>query len=69
MTPSEELVLVDQALQAIYDGNVSSYSIGGRSVSKLALNDLINRKRELEMIIARENGGMFYLAKLQKPRP
>lgn len=68
LTAEQELSLVQDAIQALLYGGHSSYSIGGRSVSKLDLNALFAREDILLKRVARESGGgMFRLAKLTKP--
>lgn len=70
LTAAEELALVQDAIQALLYGGASSYSIGGRSVSKLDLNALFAREDILLQRVNRQNaGGMFRLAKITKPNP
>lgn len=69
LSAEQELTLVQDAIQALLYGGHSSYSIGGRSVSKLDLNALFAREDLLLKRVAREaGGGMFRLAKLTQPR-
>lgn len=68
MGPSDELSLIDAALTAIYSGGVSAYSIGGssgsRSATKLDIDKLTKRKRELEKIITRQSASIFSVGRI-----
>lgn len=67
-SPSSLLAQIDAAIEALLTGGASSYSIGARSVTKLDLADLFAQRRMLQAEVAREStGGMFRLAKLQRP--
>ena len=69
LSTQQELTLVQDAIQALLYGGHSSYSIGGRSVSKLDLNALFAREDILLQRLAREgSGGMFRGAKITRPR-
>jgi hypothetical protein len=62
------LAQIEAAIEALLTGGASSYSIGARSVTKLDLAELFAQRRMLQAEVARENGGgMFRLAKLQRP--
>lgn len=68
LSAQQELTLVQDAIQALLYGGHSSYSIGGRSVSKLDLNALFAREDILLKRVAQESGGgIFRLAKITKP--
>lgn len=65
---SSLLAQIDAAIEALLTGGASSYSIGARSVTKLDLAELFSQRRMLQAEAAREGrGGMFRLAKLQRP--
>ncbi len=59
MTAAQELGYVDAALQAAYQANASAYTIDARSKTLLDITKLIERKKELELIIARQSNGGF----------
>lgn len=64
-SPAELLSLIDTAITQLLTGNVSSYSIGSRTVTKLDLADLFEQRRNLEQQVARSTGGgVFSLAKI-----
>lgn len=65
MTAAEELILVDASLAALYASNTASYSIKDRSRQHLELTQLIARKKELELAVARATHGMFDVAKFR----
>lgn len=68
LSAEQELILVQNAIQALLYGGHTSYSIGGRSVTKLDLNALFAREDILLKRVARESaGGVFRLAKITKP--
>lgn len=68
MTAAEELVLIDAALTQAYTANAQSYSgPAGRARTLLAINDLLARKRELELQINRETYGGFQVAQFRDP--
>jgi len=56
MTYAEELDLVNKAIKAIYEGG-QEYYIGGRRMTRGDLKVLLERKRELEDIIALQTTG------------
>lgn len=69
LSTAQELNLVQEAIQALTIGGHSSYSIGGRSVTKLSLGELQSREKELIARLAQENrGSIFSVAKMSKPR-
>ena len=68
MDAAAELALINAALTALYTGGHSSYSIGARTVTRLDIKGLTERKKELEWQIARESGGgAIRLAKITRP--
>lgn len=67
MTAQEELALIDEAIRAILSGGVASYSINGRSLTKLDYRMLVQRKAELEAQIAQQAGGMFVASQFRRP--
>jgi hypothetical protein len=70
LTPEQELEFVQNAIQALLYGGHSSYSIGGRSVSKLDLNTLFDREDKLLARVARNSsGGIFALGRITRPNP
>lgn len=67
MTAAEELTLIDAAMTAILTGGVASYSINGRSVTRLDYRFLVERKKELEIAIARQSStGTCPVAKFRR---
>jgi hypothetical protein len=56
MTNSEELTLVDAAIEAIL-GGAQSYSIAGRSMTRADLETLFARRDYLVAMVARETRG------------
>lgn len=70
LTPEQELEFVQNAIQALLYGGHSSYSIGGRSVSKLDLNTLFQREDVLLKRVNRSSsGGIFALGRMARPKP
>jgi hypothetical protein len=67
MTATEELALVDAAITTILGGTVQAYSINGRSVNRLDIRWLTERKSQLEQAISRESTGLFYAGQFRKP--
>lgn len=65
MTTTQQLLNeVDAALSALLTGGASSYSIQGRTVTKLDLDSLFNARDRLIRQLERESGiGIFTLAK------
>jgi hypothetical protein len=55
LTPEDELVLVDEAIKAIYTG-AQEYQIQGRRITRANLTELLKRKKELEEQILMKNG-------------
>jgi hypothetical protein len=68
MTAAQRLAELDAAISALLTGGASSYSIGGRSVTKLNLNDLVEERRQLAFEVVRESTSGFSLAKMGKTR-
>lgn len=64
MTPAQELALINAAITAILEGKAQSYSMNGRDVTRLDLNDLWKRKNELEAAIARDSS-IFSVARMR----
>jgi len=70
LSTAQELAQVQEAIQALTLGGHTSYSIGGRSVSKLSLESLQIRERELIKRLAEESrGSIFSVAKFSRVRP
>jgi hypothetical protein len=68
-TPATLLAQIDAAIEALLTGGAQSYNIGSRSVTSLDLKTLFEQRRILQAEVDRESsGGMFRLAKLQRPR-
>lgn len=65
-TTQSLLAAVEAAIEALVTGGASSYSIGGRSVTKLNLAELFEQRRMLQSQLDRENNGMFRLAKMRR---
>ena len=65
-TSASLLAQVESAIVALLTGGASSYSIGGRSVTKLDLGELFEWRRELKKDVASESGGTFRLAKMRR---
>lgn len=63
------LAQVETAIEQLLSGNVQSYAIGSRSVTKLDLQKLFEERRMLQAELAREQGGgIFTLAKMGRQR-
>lgn len=72
MTAPEELVLVDTAITNLLSGGAQSYSTqgggGGQSVTKLSYDQLVKRKKELEIAISRQtSAGTCPVASFRRP--
>jgi hypothetical protein len=68
-TLQQQLDAVDAAIEALETGGHSSYSISGRSVTKLELGALYVERQRLQRLVDREAaGGMFRGAKIVRPR-
>jgi hypothetical protein len=73
MTAAEELALIDTAITNLITGGAQSYSISGgggagRSITKLSYSQLVQRKKELEIAIARQSStGSCPVAQFRKP--
>jgi hypothetical protein len=67
MTATEELALVDAAIDRILKSGVQSYSIHSRGVQNLSYETLTTRKAQLEQAISRESTGLFYAGQFRKP--
>lgn len=61
-----ELTAVNAAILAIVTGKAQSYSINGRTVTRLDLNSLRELRKELEAVIARASSGTFLLARFRQ---
>ncbi len=60
---------VETAIEQLLTGNVQSYAIGSRNVTKLDLDSLFEQRRMLQAELARQTGGgMFSLAKMGRAR-
>lgn len=60
---------IEAAITALVVGGASSYSIGGRSVTKLDLTELYDMRERVLAQIQRESGsGAFRLAKFGRQR-
>lgn len=67
-TATSLLAQIDAAIEALLTGGASSYSIGSRTVTALDLGTLFEQRRLLQAEVDRQSsGGMFRLAKLQRP--
>lgn len=67
MTAQAELTLLETAYEAILTGGVSSYSVNGRSLTKLDLAWIASRMDTLRAQVARETRGSFFAASFRKP--
>jgi len=65
---SNLLSQIETAIEQLLTGNVQSYSIGSRSVTKLDLAKLFDERRMLQAEVARSQGGMFTLGKMGRAR-
>lgn len=65
-TTASLLAQIESAIEALLTGGASSYSIGSRTVTKLDLGELFEQRRMLQAEVARESGGLFRLAKMQR---
>jgi hypothetical protein len=68
LTPQQEIELIDTAITELMAGNAQSYSIGSRSVTKLNLSDLYERKTYLERLIDRQNGNGVRIGNIFRSR-
>lgn len=60
---------VETAIEQLLTGNVQSYSIGSRNVTKLDLDSLFEQRRILQSELERQSGGgVFSLAKMGRAR-
>lgn len=66
-TTATQLAEVNAAISALTTGGHSSYSIGSRSVSRLALSDLFGERKRLEAKLGHESGASIRLAKMVRP--
>jgi len=68
MASSQDLLdSVNAAILALTNGGASSYSINGRTVTKLELNDLYVMRKDLMFEVQRESGsGGFSLARFSR---
>lgn len=70
LSASSLLTQIDAAIEALLTGGASSYSIGGRSVTKLDLGQLFEERRLLQQQVDREAvGSMFRKAAIRRPQP
>lgn len=63
------LTQVESAIEALLVGGHSSYSIGGRNVTKLDLGELFEQRRMLLTEVERQGSGGIRLAKITRPLP
>jgi hypothetical protein len=60
---------VETAIEQLLTGNVQSYAIGSRNVTKLDLDSLFEQRRILQAELERQSGGgIFSLAKMGRAR-
>lgn len=60
---------VETAIEQLLTGNVQSYAIGSRNVTKLDLDSLFEQRARLQAELARQSGsGIFTLAKIGRKR-
>ncbi len=58
LTDAQMIVKINEAITARLNGGaVQSYSIGGRNIQYMSLNDLLKLRRELEQSISNAAGG------------
>ena len=57
---------IDTAIEALLSGQHTSYSVDGRSVTRLDLDKLFDQRERLQRQLARENNGTFRLAKMRR---
>lgn len=62
------LAKIDTAIESLLDGNHESYSLEGRTVTRLDLETLLARRERIAALAARETNGGIRLAKLKRPR-
>lgn len=67
MTASEELTLLESAYTTYLTTGVASYSVDGRSVTRVSIEWLTKRIDQLRSQVARETTGSFYAAQLRNP--
>ncbi len=62
---TEILAAINDAILAIVTGRTASYSINGRSLTKLSLSELQEMKSKYEARIAAASGGMFTVSQFR----
>jgi hypothetical protein len=69
MTPTdtELLALVKQAIGGTLTRNAGAYSVGGKRLDSIPLPELIALRNDLELRVARAQGGYADVARFQGP--
>ena len=67
MTAQEELTLLEEAYEALLTGGVQSYSINGRSLTRLNLTEITRRIDVLRAQVARAGTGLMRAARNRRP--
>jgi hypothetical protein len=67
MTNQEELTLLETAYTTLLGGGVQSYSINGRSVTRLDFSWMIKRIDQLRAAVARETTGGWFAGQFRDP--
>lgn len=60
------LAAIDTAIEALLSGQHSSYSVDGRSVTRLDLGALFKQREKLQRQLDRESSGTFRVAKMRR---
>lgn len=68
LDPQTLLTQIETAISALLTGGHTSYSIGGRSVTRLDLARLFDERRMLQSEVARSTGSSIRVAKFVRPR-
>jgi hypothetical protein len=67
MTPQAELTLLETAYTSLLTGNVQSYTINGKQVTRLDFAVLMHRMDQLRAQIARATNGGAFVAQFRNP--
>lgn len=66
MSAASLLAAVEEAIEKVLAGEHTSYSIDGRSVTRLDLDKLFQRRSDLQKELARSSSATFRLARFKK---
>jgi hypothetical protein len=63
------LTAIDAAITALLTGGHSSYSVEGRTVTRLDLNSLFQQREKLSALVEWDSASQVKLAKFGRTRP